>query len=259
MSKIFLVVISIFTTLNAMSQNDLFEKKEFIRGTDTLRYRIMYPEGYSAAKKYPMIVFLHGAGERGKDNEAQLKHGGNLFTSAENRKKFPAIVIAPQCPKIDFWARIGFRQGDSLGGFTFPSEQPIGKALNLVSLLVDSMVAEKNVDTKKVYVGGLSMGGMGTFELLWRKPKTFAAAFPICGGGDPKKVSEYASGFPIWIFHGDADRTVAVSNSRLMVNTLKDAGAKVKYTEYPGVGHNSWDNAFAEPELFKWLFAQQKK
>jgi predicted peptidase len=259
MSKIFLALIFLFTALNAMSQNDLFEKKEFIRGTDTLRYRIMYPEGYDPAKKYPMILFLHGAGERGKDNEAQLKHGGSLFTNPENRKKFPAIVVAPQCPKIDFWARIGFRQGDSLGGFTFPSEQPIGKALNLVSMLVDSMVAGKNVNTQKVYVGGLSMGGMGTFELLWRKPKTFAAAFPICGGGDSQKVTEYASGFPVWVFHGDADKTVSVSNSRLMVGALKAAGARVKYTEYPGVAHNSWDNAFAEPGLLKWLFEQQKK
>jgi predicted peptidase len=130
----------------------------------------------------------------------------------------------------------------------------VGKTLELVSELMDSLAAGKDVNTKKIYIGGLSMGGMGTFEMLWRKPHFFAAAFAICGGGNPEKVSDYASGFPIWVFHGDSDPTVKVGNSRLMVNALKKAGAKVKYTEYPGVAHNSWDNAFAEPGLLDWLF-----
>ncbi len=128
----------------------------------------------------------------------------------------------------------------------------------MVSQLLDSLVATGTVDKKKVYIGGLSMGGMGTFELLWRKPNFFAAAFPICGGGDPQKVTVYGKKFPIWIFHGDKDQSVLVSNSRLMYNELKAARAKVKYTEYPGVGHNSWDNAFKEPELLPWLFSQRR-
>ena len=103
------------------------------------------------------------------------------------------------------------------------------------------------------------MGGMGTFELLWRKPGFFAAGFPMCGGGDPAKVNIYAKNFPIWIFHGSNDPIVPVSNSRLMVNALKNAGANVTYSEYPGVGHNSWDNAFAEPQLLDWIFAQERK
>ena len=103
------------------------------------------------------------------------------------------------------------------------------------------------------------MGGMGTFELLWRKPKFFAAAIPICGGGDPSKVNVYAKNFPVWVFHGDSDPVVPVSNSRLMVKELKKAGANVKYTEYPGVGHDSWTNAFAEPGLLDWVFDQEKK
>lgn len=102
------------------------------------------------------------------------------------------------------------------------------------------------------------MGGMGTFEILWRKPGFFAAAFPICGAGDPGQVSLYASKFPIWVFHGDKDPAVPVANSRLMVGALQAAKAKVKYTEYPGVGHDSWKNAFAEPELLAWLFKQKK-
>ncbi|WP_207512408.1 dienelactone hydrolase family protein [Longitalea luteola] len=240
--------------------NDAYEKKEFISGNDTLRYRVLYPIDYKASKKYPLIVFLHGSGERGSNNEAQLKHGGSLFADSANRQKFPAIVIFPQCPQNDFWSRIRREpdKKDSLGAFTFPSDQPIGKSLDLVSRLLDSLVASRLVKTKKIYLAGLSMGGMGTFELLWRKPGFFAAAIPICGGGDPQKVTVYAKKFPIWLFHGDNDQAVPVGNSRLMYNSLKAAGAKAKYTEYPGVGHDSWNNAFREPELLPWLFKQKR-
>jgi predicted peptidase len=247
------------TNLPAQFQQ-LYEKKEFISGGDTLRYRILYPINYNANKKYPLVMFLHGAGERGNDNEAQLLHGGNLFADSAMRQQFPAIVIFPQCPRDDWWARITRDENnkDSLGSFRFTSDQPIGKSLGLVSKLLDTLATSNTVNTKKIYLGGLSMGGMGTFELLWRKPNFFAAAIPICGGGDPQKVTIYAKKFPIWIFHGGSDPVVPVSNSRLMSHALQAAGAKVKYTEYPGVGHNSWDNAFAEPGLLKWLFAQKK-
>jgi predicted peptidase len=254
-----LLLLLLMNNLSAQN-NELYGKKEFISGNDTLRYRMLYPVNYDAGKKYPLIVFLHGSGERGNDNEAQLIHGRKLFADSANRQQFPAIVIFPQCPKTDFWSRIRPEPNkqDSLGKFSFPSDQPIGPSLNLVSRLLDSLVAAKMVNTKKIYLGGLSMGGMGTFELLWRKPRFFAAAFPICGGGDPQKVTVYGKKFPIWIFHGDNDQSVPVGNSRLMTNALKVAGAKVIYTEYPGVGHNSWDNAFAEPELLPWLFKQKK-
>jgi len=249
------------TALSQAQDKTLFEKKEFIRNQDTLRYRILYPENYDAAKKYPLILVLHGAGERGNDNEAQLVHGSWLFLAPANRSTYPAIVLFPQCPKNDFWARIDRdpNRKDSLNGLYYPSERPIGTALGLVSQMLDSMAASGHVNTRKVYVGGLSMGGMGTFEILWRKAGFFAAAFPICGGGDPAKVTTYARKFPIWVFHGDKDNTVLPSHSRRMVNALKEARAKVRYSEYPGVGHNSWDNAFKEPDLLSWLFAQKKK
>jgi predicted peptidase len=241
------------------TQSDQYEKKWFVRGTDTLPYRIMYPLDYKPSKKYPLVLILHGSGERGNDNERQLIHNTKLFSDSAKRAAFPAIVIIPQCSRNDFWARVArAQQKDSLGGIMYASNQPIGPALNLVSQLLDSMVAAKKVNTKKIYVGGLSMGGMGTFEILWRKPGFFAAAFPICGGGDPSKVSLYGKKFPIWVFHGSADNSVTPANSRLMVHALTASGAKVKYTEYPGVGHNSWDNAYAEPELLPWLFKQKK-
>jgi predicted peptidase len=259
----FLITLFCLLAMNNLSAqvNELYEKKEYISGTDTLRYRILYPVNYDAGKKYPLIVFLHGSGERGSDNEAQLTHGGKLFADSAIRQQFPAIVVFPQCARTDAWARMGYdpNKKDSLGKFTFQSEQPIGKCLGMVNSLLDSLVATKTINTKKIYLGGLSMGGMGTFELLWRRPTFFAAAFPICGGGDPQKVTVYGKKFPMWIFHGDNDQAVPVGNSRLMNNVLKAAGAKVKYTEYPGVGHDSWNNAFAEPELLPWLFKQKKR
>jgi predicted peptidase len=236
-----------------------FEKKELIRGTDTLRYRVQYPFNYNPSKKYPLVLFLHGAGERGSDNELQLAWGAALFADSNNRAKFPAIVVFPQCRRDDFWPRIARNNNkDSLGGFSFLSNVPVGKSLGLVEQLIDSMAASGKINMKKIYLGGLSMGGMGTFELLWRKPNFFAAALPICGGGDPLKPTEWARKFPIWVFHGEKDPVVPPSNSRLMVNALKAAKAKVKYSEYPGVLHDSWKNAFAEPELLSWLFKQKK-
>ncbi len=212
-------------------------------------------------KKYPVILVLHGSGERGKDNEKQLVHGGELFLDSSTRKEYPAFVIFPQCPQQSSWSNVRHdtNKSDSLGKFVFISSGKGTKALQLVSNLIDSFAQTPQVNSKKIYVGGLSMGGMGTFEILWRKPKFFAAAFPICGGGDPEQVSIYAKDFPLWIFHGDKDMAVPVSNSRLMVNSLRAAGAKVRYTEYQGVEHNSWDNAFAEPELLKWMFEQEGK
>jgi predicted peptidase len=244
----------------AAQYQDLYEKREFVRGNDTLRYRLLYPVNYEAGKKYPLVLFLHGSGERGHDNEAQLIHGGKLFADSANRQRFPAFYLLPQCAENDFWARMSRdpNKKDTLGSFTFLSSEPMSKSMQLVSLLLDSMAGSGQVDAKRIYVGGLSMGGMGTFEILWRKPHFFAAAFPICGGGDPQQVKLYAKKFPIWVFHGSADQSVPVSNSRLMVNTLEAADAKVKYNEYPGVGHNSWDNAFAEPDLLSWLFKQKK-
>ena len=256
-------IITLLIVISASAQDStLYKKQVFRKGKDSLNYRIMYPSKYDVNKKYPVILFLHGAGERGSDNKKQLVHGANLFADSVNRAKFPSFVIIPQCPEGDFWAKIERDQApnsDTLGGFHFISEGNIGKALGLVVNLIDSFAKTPQVNTKKIYIGGLSMGGMGTFELLWRKPNFFAAGFPICGGGDPAKVSVYAKNFPIWVFHGDSDPVVPVSNSRLMVNELKKAGANVTYSEYPGVAHNSWDNAFAEPDLLPWLFAQEKK
>lgn len=254
------ITLLIVSTASAQGTS-LYKQKVFTSGHESLNYRIMYPAKYDVNKKYPVVLVLHGAGERGHDNKKQLVHGSKLFADSVNRAKYPAFVIFPQCPESDFWVKIkrDDSPADSLGKFTFVSNEPMGPSLSLVEKLIDSFARTPQVDTKRIYIGGLSMGGMGTFELLWRKPKFFAAAFPICGGGDPDKVRIYAKNYPVWVFHGDSDSVVPVSNSRLMVNTLKKAGANVRYSEYAGVKHDSWTNAFAEPELLEWLFKQERK
>lgn len=263
MKKCYLLLQVLATSLTLCAQDyPSFEKKIFVAGEDTLLYRIQYPKEYVPSKKYPVILFLHGSGERGNDNNKQLFWGADLFSHPANREKYPAIILMPQCPANDSWTRI--RRGthtpsDSLGQLEFESDKEISKPLQLVSLLLDNMVAAGQVNTKRLYVGGLSLGGMGTFELLWRKPGFFAAAFPICGGGDPKKVNSYGRSIACWVFHGEKDPVVLPAHSRRMVTALRDAGYKVRYSEYPGVQHDSWKNAFAEPELLSWMFAQKRR
>src|SRR5882757_746809 len=179
MPRLLATLLLIFAMGAAFGQSyPRFEKKELLRGKDTLRYRIQYPLGYNATKKYPLVLLMHGAGERGEDNEAQLVWGGALFADSMVRAKYPAIVIFPQCRTTDFWANLYYVPTDS-ARFHMRSDTAPGKSMGLVLQLLDEMVASGRVDTKRIYVGGLSMGGMGTFELLWRKPGFFAAAFPI--------------------------------------------------------------------------------
>jgi predicted peptidase len=236
----------------------LYLKKDFVLGTDSLPYRILYPKNFNPKKKYPLVLFLHGSGNRGKDNEKQLVWGADLFLDSLNREKFPAIVVFPQCPITSFWNAIAFTKlSDSLR-FSFPATKVPIRPMQLLLAFTDTLAHYQYVDTNRIYVGGLSMGGFATYDILWRKPHFFAAAFPICGAGNPNQVSLYANNFPIWLFHGSADQLVPVANSRYMYKILKGAGAKVKYTEYPGVHHDSWKKALVEPDLLPWLFSQKK-
>ncbi|MBX2900028.1 MAG: prolyl oligopeptidase family serine peptidase [Cyclobacteriaceae bacterium] len=233
---------------------ELFQKLEFNASNGlNLPYRLLLPEKLEAGKKYPVILLLHGAGERGSDNEKQLVHGAKLFATEENRKNFPAIVIAPQCPAEGYWASVLVDRATNPFGLSFDYSRPITQPLEAAIELVKKILKEQPADKSRVYITGLSMGGMGTFEAIYRFPKLFAAAAPICGGGDTKLYSRQAAKVPFWIFHGDADAVIDVKESRAMVEKLKSLQAKVKYTEYGGVNHNSWDNAFAEPDFLKWL------
>lgn len=244
--------------LNAQSSTVLeaYEAAEFTGSSGTvLPYRVLWPAGYEkdGAQKYPLLLFLHGAGERGNDNALQLVHGSELFL--QQQADYPAIVVMPQCAKDDYWAQMT-QVGDQRY-FSF-AEIP-NPSMGAVIELLEHFLAEEAIATDQVYLMGLSMGGMGTFELLARKPDTFAAAVPICGGTNPALLPIYADKVPLWIFHGEDDKVVLVEQSRRVVKRLEELGHSPRYTEYPGVNHNSWDNAFAEPDLLSWLFSHRKQ
>ncbi|MFN7117368.1 MAG: prolyl oligopeptidase family serine peptidase [Saprospiraceae bacterium] len=236
-----------------------FEKRSYVDANgDTLHYRILYPPKYNKNKKYPLVLFLHGAGERGYDNEAQLTHGSSLFLNAENRRKYPAIVVFPQCkPAPDYWAHMVVNEQNGVRYREFPVMAAPKPSMKRVMELLAKLQNEEAIDQNRLYLMGLSMGGMGTFELLSRMPNTFAAAIPICGGGNVTQVEKYAKTTPLWIFHGDKDDVVLPEYSRQMYAALQAAGANVQYTEFPGVNHNSWDPTFKQKGLLKWLFSNK--
>lgn len=244
-------------SLNAQDLS-LYEKHSFSHEGDVLLYRALLPENYDETKSYPLILFLHGAGERGNDNEKQLVHGAKMFLNDEVRAGFPAILLFPQCPQDEYWANVHIDRSEDGLKLDFSKEMPPSRPMKLVQALMGEWLAKPQVDNSRIYVMGLSMGGMGTFEILSRNPEMFAAAVPICGGGNPDKAELYAQNTAIWIFHGAKDNVVAPHFSTTMLQALQNAGGQPAITIYPEANHNSWDPAFAEPELLPWLFAKQK-
>ncbi|MDB5153510.1 MAG: prolyl oligopeptidase family serine peptidase [Mucilaginibacter sp.] len=236
-----------------------FDRGSFISKGDTLPYRILFPQNFDPTKKYALILVLHGAGERGNNNEAQLAYGTKLFLNDTIRAKYPAIVVFPQCPADSYWSNVN-KQIDASGKtiFHFIEGGEPTRAMKGLLGLVSQMLDKPYVDKHHVYVGGLSMGGMGTFEILRRRPDVFAAAFAICGGDNTLNAKIYAKKVPLWIFHGAKDNTVPSDHSIIMVEAIKADGGDPKFTLYPNDGHNSWDDAFAEPGLLPWLFSHRK-
>ena len=232
-----------------------FSKEVYESSTgEKLNYRKLVPNESKKDKLLPLVLFLHGKGERGDDNQTQLKHGLKLFAADEGMKRFPAIVIAPQCPADDFWATT-VEQKD-----TTPEMDPQPTtSMRLVIELLDSMLLNESVDPDRVYVTGLSMGGFGTFDLIARRPTLFAAAAPLCGGGDPSasKIRRLLS-MPMWVVHGTDDKTININRSREMVYALESAGASPRYSELSGFGHNIWDATYGDIELYNWMFSQSK-
>lgn len=245
-----------FNTMSAQEKHyEKFEKREFIsKDGDILLYRIMFPLNYDKTKKYPLVLFLHGAGERGNDNTIQLMHGSKLFTDKKNIKRYPAIVVFPQCTSGKWWSNMVAEENYRWNFVLL--EKPVMQ-MQLVIGMLDYLEKSEAVDKNREYVMGLSMGGMGTFEILCYQPKRFAAAVPICGAHETKYANKYKN-IPMWIFHGRIDQVVPAVFSRDIYAKLKQLGANVKYTEYPKVNHNSWDHAFAEPDLLKWIFSNSR-
>lgn len=221
-----------------------------------LPYRILYPKDFDKKKKYPLHIFLHGAGERGSDNVSQLIHGSDLFLKMN--VNYPAIVIFPQCPKDNTWAVVGHSRINNQNLFSFPKDPQHTWAMEALLKLLDKTLNKKYIDTNRVYLGGLSMGGMGTFELLHTRPDTFAAATPICGAGNSENTSSWAKKTPVWIFHGEKDTAVPVIYSKNIIEALKQEGISPKASLYPDVQHDSWTNAFADPDFFPWIYSQSK-
>ncbi|MGE5194857.1 MAG: alpha/beta hydrolase-fold protein [Deltaproteobacteria bacterium] len=215
-----------------------------------LNYRLMKPGNYDPQKKYPLVLFLHGAGERGDDNVAQLVHGMNDFAKDENREKYPCFVVAPQCPEGKRWVEVDW----TLDAHDF--DQTPSATMRLVIELLEKLPEEFGIDASRLYVTGLSMGGFGTWDLISRFPDKFAAAAPICGGADLKLAPQLVK-VPIWTFHGDKDTVVKLHRTMDMVEAIKKAGGKPLYTEYAGVGHDSWVRAYSDPKLMDWMFAQK--
>lgn len=238
-------------TEKVSSQNESdFEKKLFISGTsDTLPYRLLKPSAMDTSKKYPIVLFLHGAGERGNDNSSQLKNGAMNFASSLNKKIFPCYVIAPQCANGYRWVEVDWK----LPSHVQPEKPSV--YLSRTMLLLDSLSKVLNIDTSRIYITGLSMGGFGTWDAISRWPEKFAAAVPVCGGGDTSKA-ELIKNIPIWAFHGGADKVVMTSRSRDMIAAIKKEGGDPKYTEYPNTGHNAWTNTYGNIEMLQWLFSQ---
>ena len=226
-------------------------------GGVTYRYQVYVPYDFDPKKKWPVVLFLHGVGERGDDG-LQPSDIGIGHAIRKNASGFPFIVVMPQCRKEKRWIHAKM-QAQALAA-------------------LEQAIREFHGDRERTYLTGLSMGGYGTWDMTAKYPGRFAAYVPICGGiygppkvpeahvglaGDPSIPDPYAEtarrigSTPIWIFHGSADETVPVEESRKMARALQDAKANVRYTEYPGVGHNAWDKAYAEPELIPWLLAQK--
>jgi len=198
----------------------------------TLDYLLYLPKDYAQKDSWPLLLFLHGAGERGENLDRVKVHGSPKLIAAG--KDFPFIVVSPQCPtRSRGWQ---------------PHE---------LSALLDEIVEKYKVDQDRIYVTGLSMGGFGTWSLAGFTPDRFAALVPICGGGDPMTARRIAH-IPVWVFHGAKDTAVPLERSEKMVEALKKANGNVKFTVYPEAGHDSWTEAYNDPELYKWLLQQKR-
>lgn len=241
-----------FLSLPSLAQipdTSLFEARLHIEGNDTLPYRLYRSEKADRmTEALPLVVFLHGAGERGNDNVAQLTHCVRFFLDDTITGNYPFLLVVPQCPEGQRWVNTDWSLPEH------QMEREPAAAMHGVFTLIDSLVANGIADAKRVYLCGLSMGGFGVWDALQRQPQRFAAAIAICGGGD-SAYAEALKDTPIYIFHGMQDGVVMPSRSLQMYNALKEAGnQKAILVTYPELGHECWNTAFSTPGIFKWLF-----
>jgi len=221
--------------------------------TYSMPYRLFIPSGYNANNSYPLVLFLHGAGERGTDNNVHImsSRGANLWADPSNQASHPCFVLAPQCPQNAQWVNTNW----SSGSYSI-TNVAMSKELKMVKDIIETLQTQYNIDPSRLYITGLSMGGYGTWDFILRYPNMFKAAVPICGAGDPSKASLIGT-MPLRVFHSSDDPTVPVAGSRGMVNAINALGANNRtqfYTEYTNQGHFSWVNAYNTTDLVNWLF-----
>ena len=222
-----------------------------VEGAVKLPWRLFVPKAADKDQKLPLILFLHGAGRRGEDNIGPMSLAWSFITP-EAQSRHPCFVLAPQINEGRRWVTHPFNEG------SYSSDKVrITDEMSQALALVETTIATRPVDSRRIYVVGQSMGGYGTWDALIRRPNLWAAAVPICGGGDPSKAESIKS-IPVWAWHGENDVMVPVSGSRDMVTALTKAGGRPRYTEVPKGGHGVWVKAFADPDLYEWLFAQRK-
>ncbi len=231
---------------------DLLETQTFTDVGQSLPYRLARPLTSAAGKKFPLVVILHGAGQRGTDNAQQLRDVVPAFLAPEIRTRFPAFIVAPQCPPDVKWT-----------GINWQAERPDPQtaeptyAMRLLIALVEKLATDLPVDRARIYVVGVSMGGSGTWDIVTRRPDLIAAAVPLCGGADAATGHRLAK-LPVWCFQGAKDDVVRPALSRDMIAAIKTSGGAPRYTEFPEAGHNIADEVFRNPAVIPWLFAQRR-
>lgn len=236
---------------------ETFEYATFDKCGKTVPYRIHYPEHRDENGKCPAVLFLHGAGERGTDNNLQLRIGLDVAMKDADSPLHDALIIAPQVEMDEHQNEKWVYSDWTLGNYKMDEIEESVWVKSAVAILREK-IAECNVDESRVYIMGISMGGFGSWYTMAKYPELFAAGFPCCGAGDPSKV-DILKNIPIFTFHGEVDDVVPVSGTREMVAAIKAAGGdKIFYKEYPGVNHWSWDLAYGEKEIIKEMFTIRK-
>lgn len=220
-------------------------------GGKSIPYRLARPESLDPKQKYPLIVFLNSAPQRGNDNKKQLNLGAPAFLTPEMKKQHPCFLVAPQCPSTSTWAGVSW----TAASHTLP-EKPT-EPIRLTFELISSLLKELPIDHNRIYLTGMSDGGFGTWDMAARNPDLFAAAVPLCGGGDEATAPDLTK-LAIWVFHGAKDTTVKVSRARNMVAAIKKSGGNPRYTEFPELQHDIWRQSYGDPEFITWLFAQRR-
>jgi len=252
MKKLLAFLLFIIAAGSSQAQPSRFSRENYVEKGDTLYYRRLIPDA-NRQRKYPLVIFLHGSGERGNDNDAQLLWGVMNFATDQAMLTHPAIVIAPQCPKEQTWSSVTFDKDRKVMKLNAEPSKP----MSLLIGLIRHCEATMPVDTNRIYITGLSMGGYGTFDALERYPNLFAAAVPVCGAGDTSRAASIAH-IPMWIYLGAEDPAVNPLNGLAMLEALTNAGAHPGFTQYPEVGHFSWLGAYTDPLMMEWLFRQHK-